>query len=119
MGPVTAASAAATSDTHMNSASLSPRELAATVLAGLALLLLPASASAQAEPAPVGDAPQSLSVTGSGRPDVDLDLFRSKGAEPKGQVRRVQRVRRAQASTALFGTVKRTKTGRIAILLPR
>jgi hypothetical protein len=85
------------------------------VLAGLALLLLPASASAQDEPAPVGDAPQSLSVTGGGRPDVDLGLFRTAGAKPKV---RAKRARRAKPRAAVFGKVKRTQTGRILIRLP-
>jgi hypothetical protein len=98
----------------MNSTSLSPRGLAATALAGLALLLLPASAVAQAEPAPVGDALQSSTVTGSGRPDVDLGFSRTQGPEPKTHVRRA---RRGKPRAAVFGTVKRIRSGRILIRL--
>ena len=77
---------------EMHPASLSPRGLAATVLAGLALLLLPASASAQ-EPVLVGDAPQSSTVSDSGRPDVDVGFVRTRQAQPQPRVRRARRAK--------------------------
>jgi hypothetical protein len=95
----------------MHSGSPSPRGLAATALVGLALLILPASASAQ-EPAPWGDPPQSMSVMGSGRPNVDAGMVRTRFDEPKARVRRGHRTK---VRAAAFGKVKRTKPGRVFI----
>jgi hypothetical protein len=97
----------------MHAASHSPRGLAATALAGLALFLLPASASAQVETEPVGDKPQSMSIMGSGRPDVDTTVFRTRGDKPKV---RVKRARRTRIRAAVFGRVGRTGPARLARL---
>ena len=62
----------------------------------------------------MGDAPQSSSVTGSGRPDVGLGLVRMQGTAPKG---RAKRDRRGRTRAGVFGKTKRPKAGRIVIRL--
>ena len=62
----------------------------------------------------MGDAPQSSSVTGSGRPGVELGFVRMQGSAPKG---RAKRGRRGTARAGVFGKAKRPKAGRILIRL--
>jgi hypothetical protein len=91
----------------MDSASLSPRGLAAVLLAGLAMLLFPASASAQDGVVyQLEDDPQSSTISGSGRPVVHVRCVRRQRA--KGTVR----IRRESTRAAVFGNVNCADRGR-------
>jgi hypothetical protein len=91
----------------MHSASLSPRGLAAALLAGLAMLLFPASASAQDGVVyQLEDDPQSSTISGSGRPVVHVRCVQRQ--RPKAAAR----VRGERPRAAIFGKVNCADRGR-------
>ena len=119
MGRVMAAGHAVKRGPHpMDSLSLSPRTLAAALLAGLAMLVSPASAAAQ-EPTPtVEDTLLSSTVTGSGRPEAPVRFVGTRRAKtPPRFAKTPPRARRARSRirAGVFGSVKRPARARVAI----